>query len=76
MHWLNYDTDYTFPSVSEGWNTTPATVSGLVSNLLDNARNPEGKILNAINFPASFPTWDDSTNRSSYATDVVAWDYM
>ncbi len=59
-----------------GQNTTPATVSGLFSDLLDNARNPRGKILNAIDFPACFPPWDDSPNRSSYATDVVAWDYM
>jgi hypothetical protein len=51
-------------------------VSGLVSDILDNARNPEGKILNAIDFPACFPTWDDSKANSSYATDVVAWDYL
>ena len=36
-------------------------------------RNPGGKILNGIDFPAYFPRWDD---KLSFATDVVAWDYL
>ena len=76
MYWLNNPTDYTFPSLTKDQNTTPATVSGFVSDILDNARNPEGKILNAIDFPACFPTWDDNRTCLSYATDVVAWDYL
>lgn len=54
-------------------NSAPSTVSGLVSDLLDNAHDPNGKILNGLDFPM----WDDSPKqRSAYATDVVAWDYL
>jgi hypothetical protein len=68
--------DFTFPSLTKGKNTAPATVSGLVSDILDNARNPDGKILNGIDFPACFPTCADTPQLSSYATDIVAWDYL
>jgi len=54
-------------------NSTPSTVSGLVSDILDNAHRPDGKILNGLDFPI----WDDSPKeRSTYSTDVVAWDYI
>jgi len=75
-NWLNNCLDYTFPPAARGQNTTPATISGLVTDLLDNARNPDGKILNAIDFPACFTAWDDIPNYLSFATDVVAWDYL
>ena len=52
------------------------TVSGLLSDILENARNPQGKILNGIDLPACFPAWDDSSKHLPYATDVVAWDYL
>ena len=68
--------DYTFPASARGENSAPATVSGLMSDILENAWNPDGKILNAIDFPACFLTWDDSSKHLSYATDVVAWDYL
>ena len=51
----------------------PTTISGLVSDILNNAHSPDGKILNAINFPACFFRWDDNL---SLATNVVAWDYL
>jgi hypothetical protein len=53
-------------------NSIPATVTGFARDLLDNAR-PLGKILNGLDFPM----WKDSQwDRSSYATDMVAWDYL
>ena len=76
LHLLNHLEDHTFPPSAKGQNTTPATVSGHVRDILDNARNPAGKILNGIDFPACFPTWGDSPKLSSYATDVIAWDYL
>jgi len=76
MDLLNNGVDYTFSPVAKGQNTTPATVSGLVSDILDNARDPDGKILNAIDFPACFPVLDDIPNHLSFATDVAAWDYL
>ena len=40
---------------------------------MENGRNPDGKILNGLDFPM----WDDSPrDRSSTAVDVVAFDYM
>jgi len=75
-HWLKSSKDYTYPSVTKDRNTTPTTVSGLVSDILDNAHNPARKFLNSIDFPACFPSWDDSSNHLSYATDLVAWDYL
>src|SRR6266704_3641353 len=54
-------------------NSTPLTVSGLVSDILDHAHRPDGKILNGL----EFPIWHDSPKeRWRYATDVVAWDYL
>jgi hypothetical protein len=53
--------------------STPETTSGLVSDLLENAQNSDGKILNGL----EFPMWDDSPkDRSAYAVDVVAFDYV
>ena len=52
--------------------TLPVTVTGQASDLLDNARS-DGKILNALDFPM----WKDSQwDRCSYASDMVAWDYL
>ena len=65
--------DYTSPTKGEGQNSIPATVSGLVRDILENARNPDGKILNGLEFPA----WDGFIKeRRAYSTDVVAWDYL
>lgn len=47
-----------------------------MSDLLENARDPNGKILNAIDLPASFPVVDSILHPLSFATDVVAWDYV
>jgi hypothetical protein len=51
----------------------PTTVTGLARNILDNANRPDGKILNGL----GFPMWKDAhSDRTSYATDLVAWDYV
>ena len=48
-------------------------MSGLFRDILDNAWNPDGKILNGLDFPK----WDENPKDcSAYATDVVAWDYV
>jgi hypothetical protein len=40
---------------------------------LENAQDPNGKILNGLDFPM----WNDSPkDRSAYAVDVVAFDYV
>jgi len=71
-HLLKSSKDYIFPSMTKDWNTTSTTVSGLISNILNNACNPARKILNSIDFPACFPSWDDSSNHLLYATDLIA----
>ena len=44
-----------------------------MSDILANARDPNGKILNGL----EFPMWADTPKeRSVYAVDVVSWDYM
>ena len=50
----------------------PVTLTGHAHDLLTNAKS-DGKILNGLDFPM----WKDSQwNRCSYATDMVAWDYL
>lgn len=50
----------------------PVLMTGHAKDLLDNAK-PDGKILNALDFPM----WKDSQwDRRSYATDMLAWDYL
>lgn len=50
----------------------PVTVTGHAMDLLQNAKS-DGKILNGLDFPM----WKDSEwHRSSYSTDMVAWDYL
>ncbi len=49
------------------------TVTGLVSDILENAQKADGKILNGL----EFPMWDvNIKSRSTFAVDVAAWDYM
>lgn len=51
---------------------TPLTVTGHMKDLLENATS-DGKILNGLDFPM----WKDTQwDRSSCATDLVAWDYL
>ena len=50
----------------------PIIVTGHMQDLLENA-TPHGKILNGLDFPM----WKDTQwDRSPYATDMVAWDYL
>ena len=66
-------TDYSVPAVIGNDNTTPETVKGFVRNILENSNDPDGKILNGL----EFPQWGDNPrDRSAYATDVVAWNYI
>jgi hypothetical protein len=61
--------DHSIPSTG---GLMPVTVTGHSNDLLENA-TPHGKILNALDFPMWKETqWD----RSRYATDMVAWDYL
>ena len=53
-------------------NGMPITVTGLASDLLENARRPDGKILNGL----EFVMWKDAGDKSLSATDLVAWDYL
>ena len=49
------------------------TVSGLVSDILENSQKPDGKILNGL----EFPMWNvNPMEQSAFAVDVSAWDYM
>lgn len=59
-------------SIHKSDSLMPTTVTGIVSDILENA-TPDGKILNGL----EFPLWKDSQwDRCSYATDLVAWDYL
>jgi hypothetical protein len=50
----------------------PATLNGHASDILSNA-TPRGKIVNGLDFPM----WQDAQwERRSYATDMVAWDFL
>jgi len=50
----------------------PVTVTGFTKDILENAISG-AKILNGL----EFPMWKDSQwDRCSYATDMVAWDYL
>lgn len=44
---------------------------GTVQQFLDHAANPQGKILNALDFPG----WDVATPITSFASDLTAWHY-
>lgn len=64
----NSQTLYVDHSLADG-DCVPATVKGLAKDLLD----PDGNILNALDLPM----WKDSGwGRRSYATDMVAWDFL
>src|SRR5882762_3884122 len=52
--------------------SVPVTVTGQAKDLLEQATTG-GKILNGLDFPM----WKDSQwDHSSYATDMVAWDFL
>lgn len=72
-HWQHItDILYIDHSLRTVGNCIPATVTGHAKDLLDNA-TPDGKILNGLDFPMwKNAQWD----RSAYATDMVAWDYL
>ena len=51
----------------------PAVVTGFTHDILDNGTREDGKILNGL----EFPMWKDTHwDHSSFATDLVAWDYV
>jgi hypothetical protein len=72
MRSLTFISDYTCPSKGKGHFSVPETVSGLVSDILDNA-TADGKILNGLDFPL----WNESSaEQGDFAVDVVAFDYV
>ena len=59
-------------SIRSTGGSIPITVTGHAKDLLENA-TLDGKIINGLDFPM----WKDSQwDRCSYATDMVAWDYL
>lgn len=59
-------------SIRGSTGSIPVTVTGTAKDLLDHAMS-NGKILNGLDFPM----WKDlQWDRSLYATDMVAWDFL
>ncbi len=50
---------------------SPLISSGKTGDLLQNARDPNGKILNGL----EFPMWNANMDPNSYAADLIAWDF-
>ncbi len=63
--------DYSTPPQRNHF-SRPETINGLVDDILKNAQDPDGKILNGL----EFPFWNGDISTPSYASDIAAWGYV